>query len=89
MALWNSFYIYKKKCPQYKGHFIDYHREIVKRLIHLPIDITNGRQLIKNDKGKSSNKSNIPSHSQEKIPLPEGSMSILHFVIINHVFYFS
>jgi len=89
MALWNSFYIYKKKFPQYKGHFIDYHREIVTKLIHLPTDITNGHQLIKKDKGKSSTNSNIPSHSQEKIPLPEGSMSILHFIIINYVFYFA
>ncbi|KAL5237439.1 hypothetical protein ACI65C_004849 [Semiaphis heraclei] len=57
---------------EYKGHFIDYHREIVTKLIHLPTDITNGHQLIKKDKGKSSTNSNIPSHSQEKIPLPEG-----------------
>lgn len=47
ISIWNSYYLYKKRFLQYNGHYIDYHREVVKKLIGLPLNINHGNQLVK------------------------------------------
>lgn len=32
IAIWNSFFIYKKIFPEYKGQFLDFHQDLVKKL---------------------------------------------------------
>lgn len=73
ITMWNSFYLYKKRFPQYNGHYIDYHREVVKKLIGLPPNITHGSQLLKKVTRDNNNTSSSKSHTQEKIPFPEGN----------------
>lgn len=34
IAIWNSFYIYKKRFPECKGQFLDFHQDLVKEIIN-------------------------------------------------------
>jgi len=83
ITMWNSFYLFKKRFPHYKGHYIDYHRKVVKSLIDLPTNVTTGNQLISNNSKNKLIKRNYTNtnttHSQEKIPLPEGNTTFFKY----------
>lgn len=46
MAIQNSYFIYRKIFPDYNGQFLDFHQDLVKKLIHLPANIIHRKQLI-------------------------------------------
>lgn len=74
IAIWNSFYLYKKRFPQYKGHYIDYHREVVKQFISLPPNITHESHLVKKVITRDSNTTSSKHHIQETIPFPQDNV---------------
>lgn len=92
IAIWNSFFIYKKRFPEYKGQFLDFHQDLIKKLIHLPANIIHGKQLITSKKSTPRNiyqrnliKIDTPvlHHVQEEIPAPNGELLYINTYIFN------
>ena len=67
IVIWNSFYIYKKRFPEYKGQFFNFHQDLVKELIYLPENIVHLKQLITS---KKSTPKNICHRNSTQIEVP-------------------
>lgn len=83
--MWNAYYLYKKKLNKDNYRYIDFHSDVITKLLHLPENIIHDSQLVskKNIRIRTSNRprntSVVLEHVQEKIPHPPG---IIFFIII-------
>lgn len=75
IAVWNTYFVYKKKFNTENIKFKDFRDILIKHFISLSTNVTNYEIYIanKNKKGRATPK-NVPesSHFQEHIPIPQG-----------------